>query len=342
MAKLGISTGTVPNDGLGDSLLDGAVKINDNFDEIYTYFGDGNDLTFTAFSGDYGDLSNTPVNLSDFSNDVGFITSFIDTDTNYWIQTTVGIHTLSNVGIGTTNPTENLTVFGDARVTGILTIGTASITLDGLSNIITVGSGATINGSTGSITAISFSGSGTSLTTLNASNLSSGTVATARLGSGTANSSTYLRGDQTWASISTGISITNDTSTNSTFYPTFTSATSGTITGETVSSTKLTFNPSTGTLTVIDLNSTSDINLKTNIKTVENALETVNSLRGVSFDWKENGRSSYGVIAQELEEVLPELVSNGEIKTVNYNGIIGVLIEAIKELKAEIEDLKNS
>ena len=164
MAKLGINTGIVPDDGLGDSLLDGAVKINDNFDEIYTYFGDGTNLTFTTFSGDYGDLSNTPVNLSDFSNDVGFITSFIDTDTNYWTQTSSGIHTLSNVGIGTTNPTETLTVVGDARVTGILTIGTASITLDGSSNTITVGSGVTIDGSTGIIEASSLILDGTTFT----------------------------------------------------------------------------------------------------------------------------------------------------------------------------------
>jgi hypothetical protein len=47
------------------------------------------------------------------------------------------------------------------------------------------------------------------------------------------------------------------------------------------------------------------------------------------------------VIAQELEEILPELVKNGEVKSVNYNGIIGVLIEAVKELKAEVEELKS-
>jgi hypothetical protein len=47
------------------------------------------------------------------------------------------------------------------------------------------------------------------------------------------------------------------------------------------------------------------------------------------------------VIAQELEEVLPELVKNGDVKSVNYNGIIGVLIEAIKELKTEVEELKS-
>ena len=69
---------------------------------------------------------------------------------------------------------------------------------------------------------------------------------------------------------------------------------------------------------------------------------TLKQLRGVKFDWKESGLPSYGVIAQELEEVLPELVHGNDPKTVNYNGIIGVLIEAIKELKAEVEELKNN
>ena len=97
-----------------------------------------------------------------------------------------------------------------------------------------------------------------------------------------------------------------------------------------------------GTITATDFNSTSDLNLKENIKTVENSLDTIEHLRGVSFDWKETGKGSYGVIAQELAEVLPDLVSYGEIKTVNYNGLIGVLIEAVKELKAEVEELKNT
>ena len=93
-------------------------------------------------------------------------------------------------------------------------------------------------------------------------------------------------------------------------------------------------------VTAADINSTSDVNLKTNIHTVENALDTISSLRGVSFDWKETGKGSYGVIAQEIEKVLPELVKTGENKSVNYNGIIGVLIEAVKELSSEIEELK--
>ena len=97
---------------------------------------------------------------------------------------------------------------------------------------------------------------------------------------------------------------------------------------------------SSGIITAVAFNSTSDENLKYNVETVGNALDTVNSLRGVKFQWKEDDGVSYGVIAQELQQVLPELVSAGDIKTVNYNGIIGVLIEAVKELKAEIEELK--
>jgi hypothetical protein len=101
-------------------------------------------------------------------------------------------------------------------------------------------------------------------------------------------------------------------------------------------------NFSAGTITCADLNSTSDINLKENVQTVDNALETISALRGVSFDWKETGRGSYGVIAQELEKVLPDLVNTGEVKSVNYSGLIGVLIEAVKELSKEIEELKST
>jgi hypothetical protein len=222
-----------------------------------------------------------------------------------------GITTITNasgtvkIGIGTTA----LLVEGNARVTGILTVGSSSITLNGITDTINVGTGITVNASginvTGVITATSFVGNGSGLT-------------------------------------GAGSTVADDTTTNDTFYPIFTQTTSGTITASKVSTTKLNFNPSTGVLTAVDLNSTSDINLKENIKTIENATQTIESLRGVSFDWKETGRSSYGVIAQELEEILPELVNDGEVKSVNYNGIIGVLIEAVKELSEEVKELKNT
>ena len=63
-------------------------------------------------------------------------------------------------------------------------------------------------------------------------------------------------------------------------------------------------------------------------------------IRGVTFNWKETNRSSAGVIAQEVENVLPEFVNGNEVKTVNYNGITGALIESIKELKAENDIMK--
>ncbi len=96
-----------------------------------------------------------------------------------------------------------------------------------------------------------------------------------------------------------------------------------------------------GILTATDINSSSDVRLKKNIKKFENTLEKINEINGVSFEWKETDSKSAGVIAQELEKVFPELVINSsEYKKVNYNGLIGVLIESIKELKQEIEDLK--
>jgi hypothetical protein len=107
--------------------------------------------------------------------------------------------------------------------------------------------------------------------------------------------------------------------------------------------TAFSFNAGTGTLTVGgDLNSGSDERLKKNIETIENALETIENLRGVRFNWKESGRPSLGVIAQELEEVIPELVSGDENKTVTYNGLIAVVIEALKELNERVKVLEEN
>jgi len=96
----------------------------------------------------------------------------------------------------------------------------------------------------------------------------------------------------------------------------------------------------TGIVTATDFNSASDENLKTNIVTIDDPLDKIVQIRGVNFEWRENGRRSAGVIAQEIEKVLPELVNGGETKTVNYNGLIGLLIEAIKAQQEEIDILK--
>jgi hypothetical protein len=111
--------------------------------------------------------------------------------------------------------------------------------------------------------------------------------------------------------------------------------------------TAFSFNASTGTLTTTDFNSTSDIKLKTNIKQVTDALIKILKLKGVTFNWIETNKPSIGVIAQDVEKVLPELVNQSDPKSVNYDGLIGLVIEAIREqqeqiniLKQEIERLK--
>jgi hypothetical protein len=98
-----------------------------------------------------------------------------------------------------------------------------------------------------------------------------------------------------------------------------------------------------GNLFATQFTSTSDENKKTNIRPIENALDIVNSLNGVRFEWIEDNKSSVGLIAQNVETVLPELVEQDEngTKSVSYGNIVGVLIEAIKEQQKEIEDLKN-
>ena len=95
----------------------------------------------------------------------------------------------------------------------------------------------------------------------------------------------------------------------------------------------------TGIATAQVFDALSDINFKENIQTVDNALDKVMSLRGVSFDWKKSKEPSFGVIAQELEQVFPDLVHGESPKAVNYNGLVGILIESIKDMKQEIVSL---
>ena len=184
MAKLGISTGTTPNDGLGDNLLAGAVKINSNFSEIYTQFGDGTNLT--AICGT-------------------------------WTSTSAGIHTLKNVGICTTNPRfllevgavgasgTTLFVNCDARITGIVTIGPASITLDGTTNIINVGTGITINGSTGIISATSIVIGGTTLTGAGVTSITAGSGISVDQSTGNVTITATGGGSSQWVTTAAGI-----------------------------------------------------------------------------------------------------------------------------------------
>ena len=94
-----------------------------------------------------------------------------------------------------------------------------------------------------------------------------------------------------------------------------------------------------------DIAAYSDKRVKKDIETIEDALQKVNKLRGVTFKRKdeESDKVHMGVIAQEVQEVIPEVVtareSDGHL-SVSYSNMVGVLIEAVKELTAEVEELK--
>ena len=90
-----------------------------------------------------------------------------------------------------------------------------------------------------------------------------------------------------------------------------------------------------------DVTAFSDMRLKTDIKTIDNALSKVCDMRGVYFN--RDGAAGTGVIAQELQNILPEVVHDKqEYLSVAYGNMVGILIEAIKELKKEVETLKES
>jgi hypothetical protein len=254
----------------------------------------------------------------------------------------------------------------------------------------------------GAITGTSVSGNGVALTAINASNISSGTVATARLGTGTANSATFLRGDQTYAAVpspnngtlsmgvsGTGLSgsatFTADQSGNSTF--TVASNASSANGASTLVARDGSGNFSAGTITATlsgtasalvtgtnyqvgglgigtagaagELRATgnvtafySDERLKTKTGNIENALDKVCQIETLLYHANETAValgydasiSEVGVTAQSVQKVQPEIVVpapiNDKYLTVRYEKLIPLLIEAIKELKAEVDVLK--
>jgi len=94
-----------------------------------------------------------------------------------------------------------------------------------------------------------------------------------------------------------------------------------------------------GAVTGASFTPVSSIAHKTNVKTYENALETVKKLRGVSFNWKDSGKPSVGLIAEEVDKVIPEVVAHNDKDAtgVNYDSLVGVLVEAVKEQEAKLE-----
>jgi hypothetical protein len=98
----------------------------------------------------------------------------------------------------------------------------------------------------------------------------------------------------------------------------------------------------TGDVIAQNVNSLSDATLKTNVTAIENAEQVIDALTGVGYDWINGSGHAYGLIAQDVEEVLPEAVKTDEngIKSVNYSMVIPFLIETVKELRQDIAEIK--
>ena len=121
MAYVGLDTGTAANAGDGSTLRAGGNIVNANFQEIYTYFGDGSTLSFSGGN---------------------------------WVDVATGINTLSNIGIGTTNPKNALEVLGSGNISGVITA--SSFSGIGSFSDLTVSTGSTFNGDVNVGAAISF------------------------------------------------------------------------------------------------------------------------------------------------------------------------------------------
>jgi len=196
--------------------------------------------------------------------------------------------------------------------------------------------------------------------------------------------STNASGTLSW--ITANVSVTDQTASATTHYPLFTTSTTGTISATSVSSTKMTYQPSTGRLSSTVLLATggtaasnnasgalivtggagisgalyvggdiysyasSDIRLKENLSKIDNSLEKLLKISGYQYHWNKIAQDMYpertmqdvGVIAQEVKEVIPSAVAEREdgYLAVRYDKLIPLLIEAVKTLKEEIENMK--
>lgn len=139
------------------------------------------------------------------------------------------------------------------------------------------------------------------------------------------------------------MTITDDTTTNATRYVNYTAGTTGTLATLYTSSTKLTFNPSTGDFTAGGtITANSDVRIKRNIKPIEDALNKVLMMNGVEYDRIDTKQHQIGLIAQDVERVLPHAVLTvHDMKSVAYGNLVAVLIEAIKTLNSKIEELRS-
>ena len=348
VTSVGVTAGTGLSGG-GTVTTSGSVTLNVDLSELTDMTAGmiGTDEFIVLDGGADRRKAANEIGLSIFNNDAGFTTNVGDitavtAGSGLTGGGTSGSVTL-NIGAGTGISVAADSVGLAAAGAGAGTYGSTAdgtkidtITLDAYGRVTAVATGAT--GDIAGVTAgTGLTGGGTSGTvTLN---VDTGT---------TANKIVQLNGSAQLpavdGSLLTGISAgatVTDKSDNVNYNVVFTSETSGTQSLAGIDNGALIYNPSTGQLSATDFNSTSDVNLKDNIQTIDSPLDKINQLRGVNFNWKNNGNYAMGVIAQEVESVIPEVVNETDgTKGVNYGAMVGLLIEVVKDQQKQIDELK--
>ncbi len=259
---------------------------------------------------------------------------------NNEIDTSTGNLTIDSSG-GTTTIDDNLSVSGTSTLTGLLdanggaTIDNIQIGISGNNEIDTSTGNLTIDSSGGTTTIddnLSVSGTSTLTGLLDANG--GATIDNVRIG---------VAGDNE-IDTSTG-NLTIDSAGGTTTIDDDLTVTGNTTLGDTTADITTINGNLRVTQDIIAFYTPSDKNWKDNINTIPNAVDKVLLISGNTFDWNEKSSQQghdVGVIAQEIQEVLPEAVAHREDGhlSVSYHKIIPLLIEAIKELKAEINELK--
>ncbi len=302
-------------------------------------------LEFTnAINGTIGSISDTGssdhLQISSFSQGLLFNTNFANR---------MSIDNVGNVGIGTITPTRTLDVnsngnsYGVSHVDGTIRTSTYNGTL------LNGGVGGSIGTESNHPFYIYVANSGEKATFLQNGNVGIGTITpTSKLEVNgdikTANSLILTDGTFTYTSSVTAASYDVRYSGNSSLRINGFNTTLGQ--GFVGAGTRLTVgNSGDGSIAIANSwNLFSDIRLKKNVSTYLNALSTVNKLRGVKFEWIKSGIGDIGFIAQEIEKVIPEIVQTDDgtgYKSVSYEKIVAVLVEAIKEQQGIIERMES-
>jgi hypothetical protein len=371
------NTGSINYFAISNSVLTLNTSINAAYNSSWNVPGYNSNQIFSLTS-DGGTNTDTlflqPAGNYDFGGQIVLSTGAPDISGKR--SESVRITSQGNVGIGTTNPLASLDIFKDpvSQMTlrnsslkadfSILT-GQLAITMTPSANIF-IGNSVVVNSNSGNV-GIGTTDPSSSLVVNRTSSGNIGPTLVLRNAAGTIGDAAQIQfdvgglipnGSLLWTTGNAGNSIfTLNTTANGTFGERMRISTTGNVgvansspgstftVGGLVESVTGGFKFPDGTVQLTAYNPFSDKNLKSDIEDIKNGLDVVTKLSGVTFKWKSENTQSAGIIAQDLEKVLPNLVSTIEssgtnLKLVNYDGIIAYLIEAIKDLNKKIDDIK--